>query len=216
MGNFKENKNQGQEIEIPCPQCNVKTYHLIKLDLMHYGNEEIQWEADYQIVQCQGCKNISYRTAGWCSEDYDYYQDGSVHYNVAEELYPPRTEGKVGIVDTHLIPKDVRRIYKETLLALQSKQPVLSGIGLRALVEAVCKHQNAKSKGIYNKINELVPMGILTKNSADILHKIRTLGNDAAHEVKPHDSSQLWLAMEIIENMLEAVYIIPKKVKDEF
>jgi hypothetical protein len=48
------------------------------------------------------------------------------------------------------------------------------------------------------------------------LHKIRTLGNAAAHEVKPHTEKQLRLAMDVIEHLLTDVYILPKRIDLEF
>ena len=56
----------------------------------------------------------------------------------------------------------------------------------------------------------------MTAEGADILHKLRVLGNDAAHEVKAHNSKQLELAMKIIEHMLDGTYIIPNKVQAVF
>lgn len=65
------------------------------------------------------------------------------------------------------------------------------------------------------KIDSLVSASVLTPASA-ILHKIRTLGNQAAHEVKPHSDRQLSLAMNIVEHLLKDVYVLPKQAESEF
>lgn len=57
---------------------------------------------------------------------------------------------------------------------------------------------------------------ILTPAGAAILHRIRALGNDAAHEVRPHNDKQLGVAMDVIEHLLKDVYILPKQVEAEF
>jgi len=57
---------------------------------------------------------------------------------------------------------------------------------------------------------------IVTPEGAEILHKLRVLGNQAAHEVKAHNSKQLGLAMKIIKHMLEGTYIIPDQVRSAF
>jgi hypothetical protein len=59
------------------------------------------------------------------------------------------------------------------------------------------------------KIDSLVNLGVLTSEGAIILHKVRTLGNNAAHEVKPHTSEQLNLALDVAEHLLKGVYILP-------
>lgn len=66
------------------------------------------------------------------------------------------------------------------------------------------------------KINDLALKHILTPSGANILHKVRSMGNKAAHEVMPHTSSQLSLAMGVVEHMLKDVYILPKLVENEF
>ena len=99
---------------------------------------------------------------------------------------------------------------------MTTTSPILAGIGLRAIVETVCKEKNASGSNLYNKINDLVGQRVVTPVDADILHKVRTLGNSSAHEVKPHTTTQLSLAMGVLENMLKAVYILPKLIKDEF
>jgi hypothetical protein len=59
----------------------------------------------------------------------------------------------------------------------------------------------------------LVTKGVLTANGAATLHKVRTLGNKSAHEVEPHTSEQLGVAMDVCEHLLQDVYIIPHLAK---
>ena len=99
---------------------------------------------------------------------------------------------------------------------MTNDSPVLVGIGLRAIVETVCKEKNASGKDLYAKINDMASQHVLTPSGADILHKVRSLGNKAAHEVKPHTPRQLSLAMGVVEHMLKDVYILPKLIEDEF
>lgn len=50
---------------------------------------------------------------------------------------------------------------------------------------------------------------VLTKTGSETLHSMRILGNQAAHEVKPHSEEALNLAMDVVEHMLNDVYILP-------
>ena len=118
--------------------------------------------------------------------------------------------------DARYLPPDTNRVYQETLQALNNNSPVLAGIGLRALVETVCMEKNASGKNLLEKIDDLAKQQILTPAGAAILHKIRTLGNTAAHEVNPHSETQLALGMNVIEHMLKDVYILHKLVAAEF
>jgi hypothetical protein len=111
--------------------------------------------------------------------------------------------------DTHLLPMQLRQVYEETHAALSSNQPVLAGIGLRAIVETVCKDRKAKGGNLEKKIDDLVTQNVLTPSGAEILHSLRLMGNDAAHEVSPHDAKALAVAMDVLEHTLRGVYVIP-------
>jgi hypothetical protein len=215
-------KTQNSEHHLPCQKCSGKTAHkaLVTVDVRGREGDDnwwFDWSTDHQIVQCLGCKSISFRVASSNSEDYHQVGEDDYEYVVTEKLYPPRLEGRKGLGDDAVyLPAKVRPIYDETLTALSVQTPVLAAIGLRALVEAVCQERNAKGADLFNKIDSLVEQRVLTPAGASILHKIRALGNAAAHEAKPHSERQLALAMDIVEHMLKDVYILPKQAESEF
>jgi len=171
-----------------------------------------------QIIQCQGCEIIVFRKTYSNSEDYDSSSDGEneMEYIVHEEVFPNPEEGRKTIEDNHLLPPRLLVIYSETLKSLNSNLPVLTGIRVRAIVETVCKDKNSNGSNLFDKINDLVTQGVLTRDGADILHKLRTLGNEAAHEVKPHGNVQLGLAFDVIEHLLQGVYILPVHAQVKF
>jgi len=202
------NRTLGEEAEVPCSKCDGKTYHKVLLSIDEEGEDDegafyFRWYSHHQIIQCQGCKTISFRRTSATSEDLEEFED----------LYPSRVEGRKGLKDeVHFLPSRVRRIYTETLQALNSKSPILAGIGLRALVETVCHEKSAQGRNLLKKIDDLVAKAVLAPADAQFLHKIRTLGNSAAHKVEPHDEKSLGLAMDIIEHLLTGVYIFPEQV----
>jgi len=93
---------------------------------------------------------------------------------------------------------------------------ILSGIGIRAIVEAVCKEKKTTGKNLQERIDDLVKKQLLTPASAEILHNLRVLGNKASHEVKPHNAEQLAVAMDVIDHLLMDAYILPLKVEKVF
>lgn len=214
------NKTQNVEVELPCQKCAGKTTHkaLVTVDVRgSEGDHSFDWSDDHQIVQCLGCKSLSFRIASSNSEDYYPINEDEYEHGVSEKLYPPRLEGRKGLGnDTVYLPAKVRPIYDETLTALSVQAVILAAIGLRALIEAVCQEKEAKGGDLFKRIDSLVEQRVLTPAGATILHKIRALGNAAAHEAKPHSERQLALAMDIVEHMLKDVYILPKQAESEF
>jgi hypothetical protein len=220
MSNKKQELNTsiGQEHSLPCSNCTGKTAHkvLASVDVEDH-DDHASWYDSYQVVQCGGCKTISFRKASSNSMDMVQVGEDEWEHPVYESVYPSRIAGRKGLgVDVTYLSATIRRIYEETQAALTSDSPVLTGIGLRALLETVCKEKEAVGHDLFNKIDHLVTVNVLTPTGAAILHKIRTLGNAAAHEVKPHSDKQLGLAMDIVEHLLRDVYILPKQVEAEF
>ena len=219
---YRLNETQHTEHDLPCQKCAGRTTHkaLVTVDVRGSEGDDphsFEWAIDHQIVQCQGCKSVSFRSAGTGSDDYWQVDEGGYEYAISEKLFPPRIEGRKGLGDDALyLPSTVKLIYEETLTAMSAQAQILSAIGLRALVEAVCKERQAQGADLFKKIDSLVGQRVLTPAGAAILHRIRTLGNAAAHEAKPHNERQLALAMDIVEHMLKDVYILRKKAEFEF
>lgn len=216
-------KSDGKEIEIQCRQCSLATDHKVLCSAEMTGSDShMNWGTSYEIIQCLGCKTVSFRTESGSSEDFHHYHDEygneQIEYSTTEKQYPQGRKISAGIsgLDAFSLPEKVRVIYFETSQALTTDQPVLTGIGLRALIETVCKDKSASGKDLFNQINDLVEKKLLTPARADVLHQIRALGNTAAHEVKPHSSEQLALAMEVLDHLLEEVYVLPAKTARVF
>lgn len=212
------NESMNSEVDIPCIKCSGRTSHEVVVSVDKSGHEpDFDWYHAYQIIRCKGCKTLSYREVSATSDDYVQIADDDVRIQEMETLFPPRIEGRKDLGDDVMhLPLKLRKIYHETVNALANDSPILVGIGLRAIVETICKEKNAAGKDLYEKINDLESKQVLMPSGAKILHKIRSLGNDAAHEVKPHTLKQLSVAMGVVEHMLKDVYVLPTIIEEVF
>lgn len=208
-----------EKIVVACAACGRQTNHAILQateekgsDPTDDGHNSFDCHAEYQIIQCGGCDTVSFRKENSNSEDTDPDGEWIVH----EDLYPSRINNWQLIEDYHLLPNDLRRIYQETVSALNNDLPILSGIGIRAIIETVSKEKQAAGNNLARKIDDLVAKGVLTTDGATILHKIRALGNEAAHSVKAHTATEMKVAMEVVEHLLQAAYIIPYNATQTF
>ena len=219
-----ELNRKAQQIEdVECGECKRKTSHeiLASADIggsvWHSQNHEMEWDVSNQIVQCRGCHTISFRRVS-SDSDSPPIQIGPDEFESQDfiELFPGLSRDREGVTDRQLLPENIQRIYAETMQALNTRQPVLCGIGIRALIETVAKEKQAPSGNLFGKINDLVAQGVLTQEGSEILHKLRTLGNQAAHEVQPHSDVQLGLAMDVVDHLLQGVYILPHHANSTF
>src|SRR5258707_2209348 len=131
------NKRIGGTIVIVCGECGRSTTHEILTDVAsyeNYGGDIKVWES-YLIVQCRGCLTLSFCKESECSEDWDPQNDNALL--VQRHLFPGRVAGRPPLRDAHHLPWELLKIYEEARSALMEGLPVLTGIGIRAIVETV-------------------------------------------------------------------------------
>jgi len=197
------------KIKALCVECKKLTNHTILGNHKTSGEEydgEIQWWESYEIIQCLGCDDISFRKVFACTEDFDP-QTGQLEENIS--LYPDRTSGRNPMSGYEEFPIKTRRIYMETIKALNVATPLLAAIGLRALIESICLAQETKSHNLAKGIDELAKMGLLSEKQADFFHNHRFMGNEAAHEMVAPKPEHLIAALDIAETLLKTIYILP-------
>ena len=199
---------------ISCGSCGKVTCHEVLTSVStsdsNPGGDISVWE-DFLTVQCGGCKTVSFCVESSCSEGYYYNPETDrEELSVSTRLYPSRTAGRSELEHAHLLPHNVFLIYEETRASLSNDLPVLAGIGIRAIVETVCKDRTAQGKNLKDRIDNLVILRIITPDGAKILHSLRFMGNDAAHEVKAHSQEELSTAFDVAEYLLKGTYILPK------
>lgn len=198
-----------EKVKILCGSCKVETNHGIVAeyntrDDMYDG--EIQIWSRYQIVQCLGCDNTSFRSSYTCSEEIDH-QTGDLVETVS--LYPDWTKRREPMPGNEAFPLTTKRVYMETLKALSNQTPILAAIGLRAIVESICLEQKTTSKNLKEGIDELAAMGLLSVKQAEFLHNHRFMGNEAAHEIVAPKPQHLVAALDIAETLLKTIYVLP-------
>lgn len=215
---YTTGKTTGGQHKALCGTCKIEQRHVVE------ASARSNWELDdwngvteYEIIRCLNCDSLSFRQETTDSEGY-YYNHETEEYDVdvSVNLYPNRTAGRFKIDEHWQLPPEVRAIYDELIAAMNSEQPILAGLAVRILIEMICKEQAATGKNLFAKIDDLKNKGVLTNAGADILHKLRSMGNDSAHEAKPSTSKQLILAMDVVENLLQSVYIHPAQAKAAF
>lgn len=214
-------KQQGKIVECTCRECNRRTRHEIVVEATLRGTtgsnfHEVSWAKEYQVVRCLGCESMAFRRTQGSDLDMVQIGEDDWEYQPREEVFPSPVEGRQPLPDHALLPQKVQRIYEESLQALNERQDVLCGIGIRAIVETICKNKKAQGRDLASQINSLVTQGVLTGDGAKILHKLRTLGNKSAHEVKPHSNQELSLAFDVVDHLVLGVYILPKHSKRTF
>ncbi len=224
-----EESTVGQTLKVQCVTCHVLTNHCVMAavdtgDSDHDVDGNLNsWRTKYQVIKCLGCDVFSFRHWNWDSEAGDFESNGAT-----EKIYPERDAGSITIKRFRGVPQNLREIYWETITSFNSDCLLLCAVGLRAIVEGVCVNKGIKDGNVIQtdtegksvtkrngslqgKIAGLHEKGVLTASHAATLHAFRDLGNDAVHQLGSPSTDHLRQAIEVIEHLLEHVYVIPKK-----
>lgn len=218
-------------MKIFCSVCKRETNHeVLKEEKRQINDDEVEvsFYDEYQIIQCKGCDDISFRQMSSNSEDYDPESGTS---NKTIKLYPQRGKDILPIKGFYNALPSVRNIYREAIDAFNNGLPLLCAGGLRATIESICNAEGiidgpvdktklggplkiTRSKDLIGKINGLHEKGLITKKQAEILQEHRYLGNDALHSLDTPSKKSLRIAIEIIEHTLDSLYEISDKADE--
>jgi hypothetical protein len=197
-----------------CRECCRNTMHEI---LANHEDESdpagYHQKESWQIVRCNGCLSCGFRLRLDDFEMVEEDADGNMSHDVTLTQYPSFLSEHKSLKETYLLPALIQKVYKQTLKALSDSSYVLAGIGLRACIEAVCNELKVSGTSLEKRIDQLFKAGHVSNGDKRRLHAIRFLGNDAAHEIKEPNDYEIRVALDIVEHLLNSVFVLESKAK---
>ena len=202
----------GRVEKLFCHRCGKHTNHMViaKRSVRFDPDYEDPWGEDHYFAECAGCESLTYAISSWV--------DGNWNPSTGEmdrtwKTYPRSSTEHPRMKGDHLLPPKISEVYLEVIGAINADLSILPAVGLRALIEAVCRDQGIPRGTLEKLIDGLATKGVLTAAQAKILHGHRFLGNSAAHEAVPPKQGELEAALEIAESVLQTIYIVPRLAK---
>jgi len=113
-----------------------------------------------------------------------------------------------------IMPEKIRLIYNEAIDSFNADCFILAGVAFRAVIEAICLEKEIPGSNLEKKINNLVRQKLITEKEANRLHSIRFIGNDSVHEMKVPHEKNLKMVLNIIEHLLNNIYLIDYDTED--
>ncbi|MFD2334388.1 DUF4145 domain-containing protein [Cohnella sp. GCM10020058] len=201
-----------------CVKCHNETNHDILEKHVRNQRDEYLCDEYYYIVKCMGCENITFRYEfhdidGGYPTDND---DGGWYVPTTVSTYPNVIKNHRPIQEMYYVPETLKELYQQSISAYKEGAKILAGLGFRGIIEAICNEQTISGDNLQERIGKLADNGIISRMNADLLHAIRFLGNDAAHEIKNPSDQQLSVALRIIEHMINSLYILEREAEGVF
>ena len=196
-----------------CSCCERKTQHTVLFNTTEkIDPSESSDYKEFQVVQCCGCENISFRQSYVAVDaatfDYDindYYIPESVN------CYPKTIQNYHNTVDENQLPDILYEIYLETKSSIANDNSLLAGAGLRAIIDAICIDKEITGANLSDKIDILASRRHITDIQRDFLHGLRFIGNDSLHDMEETPTKDLVEALTVVDILLNNLYILPKK-----
>jgi hypothetical protein len=190
--------------KVHCNECRRKTDHrLLKSGTGDCGSEEhdeystVFWETRFDLFQCCGCLEMVLRRTYHFSED-----DGfDIRY------FPPR-------VSRHLppwayeLPYNIKSVLEEVYRSLDADNRRLPLMGARAILDIVMVEKIGDIGGFGQKLEALEDRGFVSSKNREVLNAALDAGSAAAHRGYFAKSVDVNTVMDIVENLLQAVYVL--------
>lgn len=198
-----------------CRSCSRTTNHAVLFELTHGPDNDFYDEKHtWQVLRCLGCETVGFR---YRFDDFDNVEelpDGSTRHSTTFVRYPNAISDHRPLEYLYHVPDLISKVYRQTVTAYAGDALILAGIGLRATIEAVCNHLDISGSSLEKRIDQLAKAGHISSNDRGRLHAIRFLGNDAAHEIRQPKRHELRIALEIIEHLINSVFILGARAKN--
>ena len=190
------------DIVIMCNGCLKDTYHRIVLEhSISEGDEHVQSSTSYQIVECLGCRNITYRTVRLCSEwmdeDGDYYPECT--------YYPPLVSRKEPVWFKEL-PHDIQSVLSELYIALHAKSHYLATFGARTVLDLLITKKIGDVGTFQQKLAKLKSEKHISTEEANLIEVVIEAGNASVHRGFSPDGKSLKHVLDILETVLYKFY----------
>jgi hypothetical protein len=173
-------------------------------------NEQLGfWEEfEYRFWVCRGCDTATLEEAYTNIGMYDPSREKHI---CESKLYPKRRERELAHKRFRQLNTKLSAIYREVIASYNNDSGTLCAIGLRALLEGICADKTIDGRDLFTKIDGLT--AYLPANIVESLHSFRFMGNVAAHELQAPKPTELRLAIEVMEDLLNFLYELEYKAQ---
>jgi hypothetical protein len=183
-----------------CNTCKVFTNHLLRAryarPLLNFDNGYVSdnYERRASIWSCAGCDEVTVERQVLEQGE----EECGEYLPTRQQEYSPRK------IFRNLNP-ELNQLYGEVVACFNDDRLVLCTMGLRAMVEQVCRDKGLTEGKLEHRIDGLSKF-LSSPNVIEALHAFRVVGNDAVHELGALTRDDARAAIEVMEDLLNFLY----------
>jgi hypothetical protein len=213
---------------IYCNKCRRKTLHrLLKSTrderIEEYDAQEYEPESGdvpscifFDMLECLGCREAVLRRTIHCVDPDVLVEKmgGTVavdaYGNIEDKRYFPPAMVRDPPSWRFKLPLDMRKLLEEIYRSLDAENLRLPMMGARTLVDMMILEKIGDVGNFKEKLKELEKGGFVSTRNREALYAALEVGNAAAHRGHAAGESEVQDVMDIVETMLQAVYVFPE------
>jgi len=195
-----------------CNECGHETKHQVVAQAERkrtYADDDctIETGSMWNMLQCQGCEEVTLRRRDWCSEDDPW------SYGPRPDIYfPPRvSRRKPEWVELHPLPDEYQGLLDEVYVALHADSRRLAMMGARALIDAVIQRNGGDHANFKAGFDILVQQQLISQKNREILEAAVEVGHASAHRGHNPDGDSVSTVLDIVENILHHELLLEQK-----
>jgi hypothetical protein len=190
---------------VHCNRCLQETNHKVLFSHERSEEDEIDGEPvgitftdSYSLLECLGCGDLTFR----------WKQTSSAFEGEQTALFPPRTSRSIPKWELQL-PLEIQELLREVYNALHVDGRRLAMMGARTIVERTMILKTGNDLGTFEKnLCDFQDAGFLSKRNREFLQTALEVGHAAAHRAHSAEPDVINTVMDIIENLLQAVFVL--------
>ncbi|MGA9156510.1 MAG: DUF4145 domain-containing protein [Candidatus Sulfotelmatobacter sp.] len=213
---------------IYCNRCKRKTLHRLLYTTSGERTNEYaadNWEPDggdvpsciyFDMLECCGCNTAVLRRVFHCNDPEMHRKLGGAgrvidEYEVADDIryFPPAIMRDLPPWRFKL-SIEMRELLEEIYRSLDAQSLRLPMMGARTLVDMMIVEKIGDIGTFKDKLKELEKEGFVTARNREALYVALEVGHAAAHRGHAATESEVQTVMDIVETMLQAVYVFPE------
>lgn len=191
---------------IYCNTCRRETSHarLKRIDHAETVEGEQLWERFFDVLQCRGCEEVVLRRT------FHYLEASGYPPGCWDVRYFPPAISRKSPEWHEKLPEEFRSLLYELYRSLDGEGLRLPLVGARTLVDMLMLEKVGDIGGFKVKLKKLEEAGYVSSHGREVLEAALEMGSAAAHRGHAASVSEVQAVMDIVENMLQAVYVFPE------
>ncbi|RZL44072.1 MAG: hypothetical protein EOP00_21485 [Pedobacter sp.] len=201
-----------------CRTCKKECYHntLFSLETFEGTSEKSQEEEYYgkqyhNVKECRKCKSISFEILS--IDVHEDFPDYPLEPEVTKTIYPPILMYHNSLLiegSRDNIPETIQDFYYGSLDAFSHNSYSLVALCFKGIINEVCLDLKIESNNFSEIIKSLTKVENLSKIDIQVLETLLTKTEDFIESTIKEIN--LYLALEIIERMINQLYLSPQRI----